>query len=817
MDLFVQDLRYAVRRLRQAPGFTFVAVLIIGLGIGANTAIFSIVNAVLLRPQPFAQPDRLVNVYVSGSNGSAAATTSYPEYRALRERTDLFSGVASFDLQMASRATAEGSETAFVEVVSANYWDVLGLTPSRGRGFRADEDRPGSSVVAVMGYQMWERRFGADPGVVGSTVRLDGVPVTIVGIGPRNYRGVVGALTTEFWIPTGSMAALTPELEGQLERRDMRSAWVRARLQPGVTVERARAGVEVLMAALAREFPASNAGRTALVVPAAGVRIYPAVDRALYPIAALLLVVVGLVLAIACSNLANLLLARATARQKEVALRLALGSSRGRLVRQLVTESGLLGLLGGALGLGLAALLVRAIVSFQPPIAVPLALDLHLDGRVLAFTAALALGTGLLFGLAPALKATRPDLVRGLRDEEHTVALGDHRFGLRNVLVVLQVAGSVVLLIGAGLFVRSLGHAQQIDPGFERDRAAILTVNLGLGRMDSTRARQLLHDFADRIAATPGVRQVALTDRVPLGFTVRTREITIPGVEPPAGHDALEVDYGVVGPGYFRTLGIPLVRGRGFEPADDQSSATVVVVSEAMARAYWGTVDVIGRRLRLDGATGPALEIVGVARDTKVRTLGEQPRPYLYGAFEQQYDDLVAVVAATDGDPTPVVDRMRREFRAAYPDVPIFDAQTMAEHLGLMLFLPRMAAGLLSIFGLLAVGLAAVGLYGVVAFAVARRTREIGVRIALGAASGQVMRLVLGRSMALVGVGLGVGLVLALVAARLLAGALYGLSPSDPIAIGGTIGFLALVAVLASYLPARRAARVDPLVAIKGE
>jgi putative ABC transport system permease protein len=813
MESLLKDTRYALRRLRQSPGFTAVAVAIIALGIGANTAIFSIVNAVLFRPQPYERPDELVNIYVSDADGRTFATTSFPEFREFRQQTDLFAGTVAFDLNILTRLTDDGAEVMLGEYVTADYWHVLGLHPVRGRAFTPDDDVPGSAPVAILAYQTWQRKFGGDATIVGKTLNLNGAPVTIVGIGPNAYTGVVVGVTSELWVPFGSLQTLAPDRAAVLDQRDSHSTWVRARLKPGVTVAQAQAAMNVVMTRLAATYPESDAGRKVLVTSAAGVRIHPAVDRTVQPVAGFLMIVVGLLLAIACSNLVNLLLARAAGRQKEIALRLAIGASRGRLVRQFLIESLALATAGGAVGLVIAHGLSRAIAAFRPPLPIPIALNLGLDWRVLGFTVLLSLVTGTLFGLVPALRASKPDLMRSLKEDEVTFRAGHRRFGLRNLLVVSQVAVSMLLLVGAGLFVRSLGRAQQVDPGFETTRAAIVT--LSLGRVPEERARALLHQYLEQLAARPGVRSVALANRVPLGFAIRTAGITVPGYPLPPGTDDIEADYTTVGPGYFKTLGIPLLRGRDFTERDDASAPAVAIVSEAMARTFWGTLDVLGRTVRLEGKPAATLEVVGVARDTKVRTLGERPRPYLYTPFAQHYEDMVAVVAATAGDPTGVLATMRHALKTLDPDMPVFSATTMPQHLGIMLFLPRMGAALLSLFGVLAMLLASIGLYGVIAFAVSRRTRELGIRLALGARTEQVVGMVVREGMVLVATGCGIGLALALVAAQPLRSVLYGVSPTDPIALGVVVALLASVAALASYLPARKAARVTPIEALK--
>jgi len=817
MEAMLQDLRHAVRRLRQSPGFTAVAVAIIALGIGANAAIFSIVDAVLFRPQPYERPGELVSIYTTDSHGQHPMVSSYPDYLSLREQTDLFSGTVAFEMKIMSRITEEGSEVVIVESVSADYWEVLGLRPFRGRAFNAADDVSGSAPVAMINHQAWERKFGSDPSIIGRTVNLNGTPVTVVGIGPDDYSGFLVGVTSEFWVPYGSLSAVAPDEAASLEQRGARSLMVRARLRPGVGLERARAGVALVMARLAQEYPQSNEGRKALVFPTSQVRFLPEVDQALYPVAGLLMAVVGLVLAVACSNLANLLLARGAARQREVAIRLAMGAGRGRLVRQLMAESMLLAGVGGAAGLALAYSLVRTIVAFRPPIPFPLALDLTVDTRVLVFTAVLSLLTGALFGFVPALRASRPDLVRALKNEETALAVGHRRFGLRNTLVVSQVAVSLLLLVCAGLFVRSLGNAARVEPGFEAENVAMISLRLGQQGQSDPAAREFLRAYVERLASRRDIRSLAVADLVPLGFGVQSREVSIDGYAPPPGEDEVSVDYAAVDSGYFRTLGIPVLRGRGFTAADDATAPRVVAVSEALALKFWGTLEVVGRRFRLGGADGVPVEIVGVARDTKVRTLGEAPRPHLYVPFEQNVPFFTYVIAATVGDPGPVLEGMRREHRAMNAPYPVFEARTMPQHLGIMLFAPRMGAALLSVFGALAVILAALGLYGVLAFAVSQRTREIAIRMAIGARPGQVVALVVSETMVLVGVGFVIGMALAALATRPLAALLYGVGPSDPLTYGAVALLMAAVALGAAWLPARAAAAVDPMAALKNQ
>jgi predicted permease len=814
LGFLLQDVRYAARRLRQSPGFTAVAVTIMGLGIGANTAIFSIVNAVLFRPPPYENPAELVKIFTTADDGETPMVSSYPDFLEFRDRTDLFSGAVAHSAMMVSLANEEGAETVFVEFVSARFFEVLGLAPALGRSFDPGEDVRGAELVAVVSYQAWQRRYGADPDIVGATVRLNGRPVTIVGVGPEGFSGSMIGITMEFWMPWGTAAAIDLDERRMLEQRGAHSFSVTARLQPGVTVAQASAALETLGRRLSEKYPDTNTNRNVVTMAASDVHLHPFIDAMLYPVAGLLMAVVGLVLLVACTNLANLLLVRASSRSREVAVRLALGATRRRLVSQLLAESTLLGLAGGVIGLVLAYWTATFITSFRPPIGVAITIDLTLDTTVLAFTVVLSVATGVIFGLVPSLRASRSDVVSTLKDDTHSLGAG-RRFGLTNVLVVSQMGVSLMLLIAAGLFLRGLINAQRVDPGFETHHIAIATVGQMSG-LDDEQGRAFLYELARRLKAHPGVTQAALADRVPLAASVQTRDFIVDAEVMPPGVDELETDFTAVTPEFFEVMNIPILRGRGFTSRDTEAAPDVAIVSAAMARQVWGTEDVVGRQLRW-GPSDPPIEVVGVARDTKVRSLGEAPRNNLYVPFAQEGGRLilVAVVVSTEGDPVAMPEVLRREAKALNPDVPLFEAKTMQQHLGFMLFAPRMAAFLLSGFGILALALATIGLYGVVAYSVARRTREVGIRVALGADRRTVVGMVVREGMTMAGGGVVIGLALSAVAMRPLAGLLHGVSPTDMVTFGGVAVLLSAVALLASYVPARRAARVDPVVALR--
>jgi predicted permease len=818
VDSWILDLRHALRRLRRSPGFTVVAVTIIALGIGVNTAIFGLVEAILFRPLPYEDLSRVVRVYTNRAASDIPEAVSYLDYTDYRQRKDLFSGSAVHsDVEIVGLDLGDGPRPVTAEFFSANFFTLLGVEPQLGRGFAAEEDVPGlAEPPVILSHATWKRRFGSDPAVLGRTFRVNGHPVTVVGVGPPDFAGTTAGFPSEIWLPLGAAATVEPSLHAFLADRGARELFMIARLRPGVTVAGAGAGLDALAEALGREYPDSNEDRTVTVLLASEVRFHPAFDAALYPAAAFVMGVVVLVLLVGCSNLANLLLVRSTARQQEIAVRRALGADRRRLIRPLLAESVVLGTVGGLLGLLVAWWTMSALLAFQPKLPVTVTLDLALDWRVLAFTALLSLITGVLFGLVPAIRGSRPAVSGGgLRVEGGG---GDQGSRLRSFLVAAQVAVSVVLLVGAGLFLRAAAEAQRIDPGFEREQAAVATIDLGpAGHLDEAAGRALLERFRERVAAAPGVTSVALASHVPLGMVGLARvPVTVPEDPAEAGERPPEVEFAAVSREYFGTLGVPIVRGRAFTAADGPDAARVAVVSQQMAARWWGEDGALGRTFFVgQGGERVAVTIVGVAADTKVRRLGEPPRPYLYLPLSQRWTPQVSVIARTAGTPSALPEVFRRELRELDPDVLLWEAKTMSEHLGFQLFLSRWTAALLALCSLAALALASFGLYGVVAFKVARRRREIGVRMALGAEPGRVVREVLRQGLTPVVAGLAMGLVVAIPLARLLAGWWGGVSASDPLALLGAPLLLMASAVLAGYVPARRAARVDPMASLR--
>jgi macrolide transport system ATP-binding/permease protein len=815
MDILIQDLRYALRRLARSPGFTLVAVSSLALGIGANTAIFSIVNSLLLRGLPVESPEELVEIYQS-EDDYPYLTLSYPDFADMRDANEVFSDVSAYYLFMAMTDHDDGSEAQIrqMEVVTGNYFSMLGVRPVVGRGFLPEEDAtPGTHAVMVLGHQYWQSAFGGDPAVIGRSVRLNGHLFTVVGVAPETFKGMYPGLVPEFYVPMMMADVLEFVSGSRFERRSTRNLFAKGRLRPGVTVEQAGAAVLAISTALAEEYPDTNEGRLMSVLASEDVSVHPFVDKALVPIAGLLLTVVGLVLLIACANLASFLLARAADRQKEIAVRLALGARRSTLVRQLLTETVLLAGLGGVAGVVVAQWTITALLSFQPPIPIPINLDITIDRQVLFFTFAISILAGMFFGLLPALQSTKPDVAPTLRDEGRTTG-SKGRFSLRNTLVVAQVALSLVLLIGAGLFVRSLQKAQAIDLGFYSGPAAIVWPNFEMSGLSKEEGLVFQDEFKARLRAIPGVTHVTMASRIPLGANIRTMSVLPEGVDAPPERDGFDVDATSVGTECFEAMDIPLARGRAFSGGDIEDSPKVVIISEAFARRFWPGDDPLGRTVE---SRGVGYEIVGVARDSKVRTLGEGSRPYIYFSASQSYDPALMYLVRGTGNAAQLVAESRTAVKELRSGLVILDIMTMNEHLAFMLFPPRMAALLLSVFGGLALLLSAVGLYGLVSYAVARRTREVGIRMSLGADAVSVVRMVVGSGMRLVVVGSVIGLVVSAAVTWLISNYLYGIEATDIATFVGIPMLLASVAFVAAYVPARRASRVNPVDALRSE
>ncbi len=833
LDALARDTRYSLRRLVRDWRFTTAAVLILGLAIGANTAIFSLVNAVLFREQTIADPDRLVNIYQNDRAGRPLVVTTYSAYLEMAEYTDIFAGTTAASVPNSARYLHGGAiRDALVEFATATYLDVLGLRPSLGRWFDKTEERPGAPLAAVLGHQTWTSVFRADPSVVGRVIRIEGVPVTIVGIGPANHRGTIDiGLGTDFWLP---ITALPAVFANPATRKDLTinaPLLVKARLREGVTVAQAKAAMDVLGRRLAAENPDEyrRAGELALgtgitVVASTDVRIHPQADASVMALASLVLVIVGLVLAIACSNLATLLLVRGAARAKEVSVRLAMGAVRHQLVRHLLIESVLLSLAGGLAGCLLAWWGVRALQGID----LPLRVDLTLDYRVLAFAIALSLVTGVGFGLAPALKATRVDLLQTLRDEG-LQPIDHRRLTLKNALIVVQVAVSVLLLGGTSIFLQQAAAAKAHRVGYAVDGVAMLQTDVRFVGYSENEVRTVSDELLRRIEAIPGVESAALLLGLPMAAT--SVPIVIDRAAAQTGSD-VEAAMLNAGPGFFETLRIPLLYGRVFDARDRANTPRVAMITEQMARQYFGMVNAVGRRFRLANDPNSWTEVIGVVGDTGTGRFEDDVldpiAPPFYSSYTQSGALATTVIARTTGDAAALVAAMQRELRAVDVTLPVVTARTMAQGLEASQAVPNTVATFLGGLGGLGLVLASIGLYAVVAFAVARRTREIGIRMALGARSQQVVWSIARGVAGLIGVGAGCGLVLSVLAILALraspAGNNIGIGniavyrPSiDPVALLTIVAVTAVVGVGAAFVPGRRAALMDPLVALRHE
>ena len=813
IDTLRVDGRYALRRLRQTPLFTAVAALSLGLGIGVNSAAFGVVSSILFRPFPAEDPDELVDVYMRDSGGFEYAPMSYLDLEELRAQNDVFVDAAGARTFIAQGGPPEAPQVLLGELVSGGYFPLLGVRPAAGRLFDAgDETGPGENPVAVLGHAYWMEAYGGDPAIVGQEIRVSQRPYTVVGIAPPSFNGSFPGVRSDLWAPLSMTDALMgASSQGQLENRGSRSIFVKARLLPGVSAEQAHAAVDAISRRWSEDLPDTNLNRFMSAVSTNRVSLNPGIDGYLYPTAALLLAVVGLVLLVACTNLAGFLLARGEERRGEIGVRLALGATRGNLLRQLLMEAMLLSLLGGIVGWIFATWTIGAIQTFNPPMPIPMNLDLRIDGRVMAWTAGVSFLGALLFGLAPALQASRRDVAAVLRTRGETGPGG--RFSLRDAMVVAQVSLSLILLVGASLFLGSLRSAQQTDPGFYTGTAAILWPNFEMSGMSPIESRALEDRIAERLAALPGVTGIARTDRLPLGIGVQTTGTVVPGQPASPDREAHDIDFAMASNSYFEVMNVPIVEGRVFERTEDEN-APKVIVSEAFARRFWPSENVLGKTITISNTERA---VVGVAADTKVRTIGEAPRPYLYlPDFEPTTRALGLQFVIRGVRPSPaLLADAQQVFDELAPNVVMLEAKTMEQHLALLLYPPRAGATLLSLFGALALALASLGLYGIVSFSVSRRTREVGIRMSLGASPKGVVGLLLRSGMRLVFVGTAVGLLGALVTSRLLEGFLFQ-SEGPPVATWVGVPFLmAAVALGAAWLSARRAGRVSPVTALR--
>jgi predicted permease len=817
METLWQDVRYGARRLLKDRSVTLIAVLVLGLGIGANTSVFSVVNALVLRPLPVEKQDELVAIYSSDDSGRYG-TSCYPDFRDWIEQNTVFTGLAaSGDIPLALSTGGE-TERVIGQIVSGNYFDLLGVAMQRGRAFLPEEDRtPGTHPVAIVSDALWRERFAADPALPGKTLKLNGHVMTVVGIAPPGFRGLEIGPSPRVWVPMMMAAQMRPRAFSLLEHRGARWMNVLGRLKPGVSMGQADAAMDPIAKRLSAAHPDTNGGYPSVrLVPLRQAALWPEDRGDVLGFVAILFGVVGLVLLIACANVANLLLSRAAARRKEIGIRLALGASRARLVRQLLVESVVLSLCAAVAGVLFSLWSTDALLALRPPDFANMDVDLGLDGRVFGFTLAAGLLTGLLFGLAPAWTASAGDLVSSLKDD--AAARGYRKSWLRGGLVVAQVSLSLVLLVGAGLFLTSLLNAQAIDVGLDPDRLLLGSLDLRLNQYTPERGTALYQDLLARVRALPGVEEASLAQITPLGLGFSRTSVYAEG-RTPAPDEETELDVNQIGPGYFRTLRMPVLRGREFTDEDRMGAPKVAVVNDAMAERLWPGQDPLGKRLTLEAKPKEAdfWTVVGVVRHGKHRSLEEAPRPVFYLPIWQEFSGTVTLHVRTLGEPLPVVAPLRRIVQSLDANLPVFNVRTMRQHLGTAYFVPRTTATVLGLFGGLALLLASVGLYGVMSYSVARRAREMGIRMALGARRRDVLSLVIREGMALTVLGLVVGIGGALAATRFVAHLLHGIGTLDAPTFAGVSALLLLVALLACYVPGRRAARVSPLLALRAE
>jgi predicted permease len=812
MESLLQDLRHGLRVLLRRPVVTLAAVLSLGLGIGANTAIFSLANAVLWRQPPVADPGRLVTLFTKDVKNPGFGALSRLNWQDYREMSRSFSGILGYQWTALNVQTGGEPVLSFGQLASANYFEVLGVRPALGRGFRPEEDGEGAHPVAVLSHRFWQERLGGDPAVLGRKLTINGSGYTVIGVAPEGFTGPDVGLEPQLWVPMSMYHQVSPNVffDWYHSRRAIVVSSI-GRLKPGVTLAAAQGEIGKLAKNLERDYPDDNKGRGVELMPLLQSSIPPQIRQGLLNGTGLLLVVTGLVLLIACSNVSNLLLAQASARRREIAIRLSQGAGRGRLIRQLLTESVLLALLGGAFGLLVSVWMQGILPKLLPQGQFPVKVVLPLDARVLAFALGISLLAGLLFGLVPALRATETSLVSALKNQADPKLGALRGFGLQGVLVAGQVALSLVSLIAAGLFLRSLGKVQHIDPGFPADKLATIAFDTDFQGWEKARAEQFHRDLCERIAGLPGVAGAALAQAGPFqGAFGRT--VFLEGGD--ASNDGVMTQVNPVGPGYFETIGVRMAAGRAFSEADREGAPRVVIVNETMAKRFWPGQSAVGKRFHFFG--DPPVEVVGVARDAKYNNPGEDPQLYAYEPLAQRSMTGMTLIVRSAKAPETVLAMVQKEMRSMAPGLPLL-VSTVPDLVRQSLWAPKAGAMLLAAFGLLALVLATIGLYGVMSFSVAQRSREIGMRMALGAREGDVLGLVLRQGLTLVAAGMAAGLLLAAGLMRVASGLLFGVSATDPMAFGATSAVLLLAAFAATLVPALKAVSVPPSVALRYE
>lgn len=820
IESLLQDVRFGLRMLAKSPTLTAVVVITLALGVGANTIVFSIVNGFLLRPLPVPHADEITRL-AANEKGSPlpSYTLSHPEFVDLQKQARAFSGVFAFSDFMGGLSYNEDAHAAFMQFVSGNFFSVLDVHPAVGRLFSPDEGKTlGADPYAVLGYSCWQKRFGGDPAIVGKQVLVDGKAVTVIGVSPKQFTGVELFVQPDVYLPL-SMMAIEPGGAATWTNRQSRPLEVMGRLEPGVSIRQAQSSFNVMAAQWSKEYPTADQGMSVRVVPERLARPQPYPTDIVPVIAAFFLALAGLVLLLACINVANILLARATMRHREMAVRTALGASRGRLMRQMLTESFLLALIGGVAGVVLAE------GSFDIPHkaltlgGTQLHIDFSLDWRVLVYCAAAILITAIVAGIWPAVRASRTKVGDVLHEEGRGGSPVKSHGRVRKVLVVLQVAGSLTLLVVAGLFIRSLQSAEHMNLGFNPDHVLNVILDPADGGYNEAQTKEFYRQLKSRVSKLPGVESVSVAYSVPMGDFSNTASVYVEGHPVLPGQQPPFVLYNAVGPDYFANMEVPLLRGRAFTEADNDKAPLVAVVNQTMAERMWPGQDPLGKRFSMKGSAGPFVEVVAVARNGKYNFVAEPPRSYFYVPLAQHFSSLRSLQIRTLAAPESLIAEVRKQVQALAPNLPITDLETMNQSLqganGFFVF--QRGSAMAAEIGVIGLLLAMVGVYGVVSFATSLRTREIGIRVALGASRANVLRLVMRQGFGLIVGGVVIGLIAAWGVAHAMSTLLVGVSPFDPGTYAAVTILLTGVGLLACYVPARRAMRINPLVALRHE
>lgn len=817
-----KDLRYAFRAFTKNPGFAIIGIVTLALGMAVNTTLFSVINGFLLRPLPVPHPEQITVLSLQQPEIPGEHRFSYPDYQDLRSQTDTFSDLMAYRVALVSIAVDNRADHCIISRVSSNFFSALGVQPAYGRLILPSEGQtPGADPIIVLGYSYWRRKFNSDPNVAGKKVEINGLPFTVVGVAPKEFHGTYSVLDMDAYIPFSAESSEDSDnpIQKVWTSRISRGLTLMGRLKPGVSLKQAQTSLNVVAKRIAEQHPDTEKGFSVQLYPEKLAQQEPDPENPVPTAAIAFMAMAGLVLLVACFNIANVLLVRATVRQREMAIREALGAGQGRLVRQYLTESLLLAFLGGGAGLVLGSWAAGILGSLRLGTDLPIQFDFKPDATVYLFALATVLVTGLIVGIMPALRAARTNVIMVLHEGGRGSSSGPRRQMARNSLVVAQVAGSFVLLIVAGLFMRSLGKAEKINLGFNPDHVLDLSVDVQQVGFQEARGREFFRDLDTRIKALPGVESTAQAFTIPMGYISSDDKIWVESHPLEQGQQPAEVGYDIVSPGYLETLQIPLLRGRKFAITDSEKAPSVAIINQFMARKFWPNEDAVGKRFSTKGATGPYTEVVGIVQDGKYQNVAEDQQPFFYVPLDQNYMSLRTVHVRTTVPPETMALQIEAQIRDLAPDLPVTQVQTMTEALqganGFFFF--RFGAQLTGVMGLLGLILAVVGIYSVISYAAVQRTQEIGIRMAMGASPRDILKMVLRQGLGVVGVGLALGFVAAMAGTRMIGSLFVGIKPTDPVTFAVVILILMSIALFACWIPAYRATRIDPLVALRHE